>query len=218
MTGLLARWAGVPGLVAVALLAAACSSSSPSASARTPRPTSPPPSLVRIHPGGQDLFVVPPTIPPEVQPYPFASPTPPDEATVADGTYMKIVPFADRPAEQQLPIRCFRCIPYRPDVGVSTLILFHGQYYVHHQLSGSKASGSFVVSRDRLTLFNDANCPQDVGRYTWRSDGRRLRLKMVADPCPFEHLRADDLTTVPWTRVDPCVFRIRELWPAPVAC
>jgi hypothetical protein len=203
--------------VVAALLAACSSSSSTNREDVSRRPTSPQPSLVRIHPGGQDLFVPPPTIPPEEKPYPFSSPAPPDRATVLDGTYMKIVPFERRAAEQ-LPIRCFRCIPYRPDVGVSTLVLFHGGYYVHHQLSGSKASGHFVVSGDRLTVFNDANCPEDVGTYTWRHEKGTLVLKLVGDPCPFEHLRAKDLTARPWTRVDPCTFRILGLWPAAVAC
>jgi hypothetical protein len=203
--------------VLAALLGAACSSPDSTRPAVSKRASSPPPSLVRIHPGGQDLFVVPPTIPPEVKPYPFSSPAPPDRPTALDGTYMKIVPFTRR-AEEQLPIRCFRCIPYRPDVGVSTLILFHGEYYVHHQLSNTKASGHFVIAGDRLRLFNDANCPQDVGTYTYRTERGKLTLKMVADPCPFEHLRAQDLTAVPWTRVDPCTFRILGLWPAAVAC
>ena len=45
-------------VVAAALLAAACSSSSSTRREDVSRrPTSPQPSLVRIHPGGQDLFV-----------------------------------------------------------------------------------------------------------------------------------------------------------------
>jgi hypothetical protein len=214
-------------LCAAALFAASCSpaqvgpTATPAGSSATPSGTStapsPLPSLVRIHPGGQDLFVVPPSIPPEDKPYPFSSPAPPDQPTALDGTYMKIVPFTDRP-ENQLPIRCFRCIPYRPDVGVSTLILFHGEYYVHHNLSGTKASGNFTVSGSRLTLFNDANCPDDQGTYTWRVHGHRLVLQVERDPCPFDRLRSQDLTSHPWTRVDPCVFRILDLWPAAVAC
>src|SRR5205823_3920098 len=202
-------------LWAAALLAASCtpaevghggSPSSPAAGPSSPAAASPSPlpSLVRIHPGGQDLFVVPPSIPPEDKPYPFATPAPPDRPTALDGTYMKIVPFTARP-ENQLPIRCFRCIPYRPDVGTSTLILFHGEYYIHHNLSGSKASGNFTVSGSRLSLFNDANCPGDRGTYTWRVRGHLLVLKVEHDPCPFDRLRAQDLTVSPWTRVDPCI-------------
>jgi hypothetical protein len=200
--------------VGLALLGSACTTST---SGGQGRHASPGPSLVYRHPGGQNIYIVPPTIAPELKPYPFSSPTPPDRATPLDGTYMKIVPFHGR-AVDDLPILCFRCIPYRPDVGVSTLILYHGEYFVHHQLSGTKAAGSFVLDGDRLRLFNDANCPQDVGTYTWRVTQGRLELSMVYDPCPFENLRAKDLAAVPWIRVDPCTFRIRGLWPAAVAC
>ncbi|MFN2545562.1 MAG: hypothetical protein ABR600_13480, partial [Actinomycetota bacterium] len=150
------RWIAVAaGLV----LMAACTGSNDetSGSPGTPSPTG---SLVRIHPGGQELFTPPPSIPPELKPYAFSRPTPPAEPSVLDGTYMKIVPLEGR-VEAHLPIKCFRCIPYRPDVGVSTLVIYQGAYYVYHQLSGVKAAGSFTVSGHSIELFNDANCPQD---------------------------------------------------------
>jgi hypothetical protein len=68
-----------------------------------------------------------------------------------------------------------------------------------HYATGCRALGSFTVSGDRMTLFNDPNCIEDVGAYTWSITGDALVLKVIDDPCAID-LRAKNLTSSPWTR------------------
>ena len=175
------------------------------------------PRIKRV--GGVDIAVPPATVPPELKPYPYVSPTPnPQEQTALDGTYMKI-----RTLEQlggvpdALPIKCLRCAPFQPHPGVTTLILHRGTYYLDHQMSNFRTLGHYVVEGRRITFFNDVNCTLERGRYAWDRDRERLVLREVRDECSGKS-RAVDFTTLPWTRVDPCVFRILKLWPAPLEC
>jgi hypothetical protein len=100
---------------------------------------------------------------------------------------------------------------------VTTLILHRGTYYLDHQMSNFRTLGHYVVEGRRITFFNDVNCTMERGRYAWKRNGERLMLLEVRDDCSGNS-RAVDLTTLPWTRVDPCVFRILKLWPAPLEC
>ncbi len=176
------------------------------------------PSGVDRRAGGVDIAVPPATVPPELKPYPYVTPTPAPEETALDGTYMKI-----RTLEQlggvpdALPIKCLRCAPFQPHPGVTTLILHRGTYYLDHQMSNFRTLGHYIVEGRRITFFNDVNCTLERGRYAWERDGERLVLREVRDECSGKS-RAVDLTTLAWTRVDPCVFRILKLWPAPVEC
>ncbi len=156
---------------------------------------------------------------PSLLPYPFMSPTPSPVATPIDGTYLRTVDLDEvGGARIGLPYRCFRCPPYRIDAGVSTLIFTKGAYYLHHHLSGFRTMGSFVIDGDRLTLFNDPNCPQTPGVYSFERNAHGISLRAVRDGCPYTHERADDLEFRDWTRVSPCSRRIRDLWPGEVAC
>ena len=156
---------------------------------------------------------------PRLMPYPFMSPTPSPVETPIDGTYLRTVDLDEvGGARIGLPYRCFRCPPYRIDAGVSTLIFTKGAYYVHHHMSGFRTMGSFVIEGDRLTLFNDANCPQVPGLYEFERTAHGITLEAVRDGCPYSHERADDLEFHDWTRVSPCFRRIQDLWPGEVAC
>jgi hypothetical protein len=214
------------GLV-VALLGSACvgrdsaGSQEPSDSPSPPRSASPSPSLEFARVGGApaniqtDRTITDPTL----LPYPFMSPTPPPDATALDGTYLRTLTLRDvGGARVGLPYRCLRCPPFRIDAGVSTLVFVRGAYYVHHQISGFRTMGSFVVQDDRVTLFNDTNCPQTPGVYAFALSAHGLRFRVIEDDCPFSGERALDLMRTSWTRVSACVRRIQNLWPGEVAC
>jgi hypothetical protein len=156
-------------------------------------------------------------LPPELLPYPFTTPTPAPERTELDGTYIRIVTFDDAGGfRYAIPRRCLRCIPYKLDPGVQTLVVHEGAFYVNHQLSGFTDLGHVQVEPGRAAFFNDPICPQARGVYRWTLEGKELRLSLVEDPC-FPG-RAEDLTFAPWIRVNPCVYRIDDLWPAALGC
>ena len=160
------------------------------------------------------------TVDPLLLPYPYRSPTPPPTTeTVLDGTYMRILTLQDvGGARIGLPFRCLRCPPYRIDAGMSTIMFWHGAYFLHHQTSGFKTQGSFVVDGDRVTLFNDPNCPQGEGLYRFEKTAHGLRFDVIHDDCPWSGERADDLMRVQWTDAHVCVRWIKNLWPGAVAC
>jgi hypothetical protein len=200
------------------LLVAACSSE-PSA-APSSSGASPSPSVIRgegtvvggIHTVRQEVV-----LPPELLPYPYTTPTPPAEPGPLDGTYVRIVTFEEAGGfRYAIPRRCLRCIPYKLDPGVQTLVIHEDAFYVNHQLSGFTAMGHLAVEDDRATFFNDADCPTSRGVYVFEQDRRTLRFTLVEDPCAPG--RAEDLTFGPWLRVDPCVYRIDDLWPAALDC
>src|SRR5215211_5601578 len=181
----------------------ATSASSPTVSGASPSP------LLKI--GGAPGAEPERTVDPLLLPYPYLSPTPPPSTqTELDGTYMRILTLQDvGGARIGLPFRCLRCPPYRIDAGVSTIMFWHGAWFLHHQISNFKTQGSFVVDGDRVTLFNDPNCPQGKGVY---------RFETTDDECPWSGERADDLTRVQWTNVHVCARWIKNLWPGAVAC
>jgi hypothetical protein len=213
-------------VVTVAAVVAADPADRPRAAA-SPEPTtrpSPTPSAsaspVYVRVGGVETLLPNRTIDdPTLLPYPFMSPTPPPEPTSIDGTYLRTLTLQELGgARRALPFRCLRCPPYRITPGVNTLVLFRGAYYLHHQLSGFRTMGSYVVDGDRLTLFNDANCPQTAGTYQIDVSTHGIRFDVVDDSCAFSNERALDLEYRPWTRVAACVRRIDGLWPGAVAC
>jgi hypothetical protein len=117
-----------------------------------------------------------------------------------------------------LPFPCRRCSPYGRDPGVTTLIFFDGAYFLDHQMSGFRASGSYEVDGDRLRLFNDPNCSRVSGTYRWHAEGPRLRLEVVEDTCAFQGERPRDLTSEVWTRIPICRREVVHLWPGVLGC
>lgn len=165
-------------LVALALLAAACSSGradpSPAAS-----PTGDP-GLWRTQPE---------------EPYPFVTPIPPMAATPIDGTYQR-----DLTADQGggPPIPCRRCAPYRLDRGLAVLELEAGRYRLVQEASAFRSGGHYLVDGDRIVLFNDPNCSDVRGRYRWSLSSGRLSLEVLDDPCAYDLLRARYFSAAPW--------------------
>lgn len=227
------RWAIASAILALAIVTIAAvvaadpagrpravTSSSPTTATSVSPSAGSSPSPVYVRVGGVQTLIPDRTIDdPTLLPYPFMSPTPSPTPTELDGTYMRTMTLQELGgARRGLPYRCLRCPPFRIDAGVSTIVLFHGAYYIHHQLSGFRTMGSFVVEGDRVTLFNDANCPQDPGVYEVEATAHGLRFDVVSDDCPFSGERALDLMVRPWTRVSACIRRIQNLWPGEVAC
>jgi hypothetical protein len=187
-------------------------------SASTTVPFASPSPLLKI--GGAPGAEPERTVDPLLLPYPYLSPTPPPSTrTELDGTYMRILTLRDvGGARVGLPFRCLRCPPYRIDAGLSTIMFWHGAWFLHHQISGFKTQGSFVVEGDRVTLFNDPNCPQGTGVYRFEKTAHSLRFETIEDDCPWSGERADDLTRVQWTDAHVCVRWIKNLWPGAIAC
>jgi hypothetical protein len=184
-----------------------------------PKIVSPTGSPVVKMTGGVRTIIQHLVLPPCLRPYPFTIPTPAPRPSELDGTYLRILTFKDTGGVvKSLPIRCLRCIPFKVDPGVSTLVLYKGAYYVNHQLSGFTSLGNIAVAGDRATFFNDPNCPTTRGVYTWSLRGRSLTFRAVSDTCPFGTERARDLTFARWIQVDACVYRISGLWPAALGC
>jgi hypothetical protein len=156
---------------------------------------------------------------PSELPYPYTTPVPPEVASPLDGVYVRVTPLEGlgQPAVA-LPIRCLRCIPFRVEAGVSTLTLYHGRYFLHHHLSNFRSLGFFEVDGHRVTFFDDPNCPTDRGVYRWQREGVALTFRVVSDPCPFDQLRAQDMTASPWTLFNHCLTRFTGLWPGELGC
>ncbi len=221
------RWlAPLVAVVAIlALAAVACSSPAPTRRKSEPgerAPSSPPSTsgspIVTVI-GGVRTIKQEVVLPPWLKPYPFTTPTPEPVPTDIDGTYIRILTFHQTGGVLLgIPRRCLRCIPFKIDAGVSTLVLHQGAYYVNHQLSGFQSIGNYDVSGQKVSFFNDGNCPTTRGVYRWSVEGRTLTFDEVNDPCPFGTERADDLTSFAWIQVDACIYRIHNLWPAALGC
>jgi hypothetical protein len=91
--------------------------------------------------------------------------------------------------------------------GLWTLYLDKGVFKVFQQDTDFQAVGSFVASGNRLTVFNDPFCEEDltmVGTYSWEMDDNSLMLSAIQDSCSIG-LRAKNLTLTRWikTPIDP---------------
>jgi hypothetical protein len=181
----------------VALLTGACA---PSAVV-TPAPTYRAPTYAEITPGPRK-FVPDLSTTIDVPPFAYSTPLPPQVASSLDGLYSKRVPL------EGTPVPCKRCAGYRLEGGVWTLYLDKGVFKVFQQASDFEAVGSFVVSGDRITFFNDPYCEENlqmVGTYTWKLDDKgALQLRVIADACSIGQ-RASNLTSDTWvkTPIDP---------------
>jgi hypothetical protein len=138
----------------------------------------------------------------DIPPFAYSTPLPPQVPSILDGLYSKMIPL------EGTPTPCKRCAGYRSEGGLWTLYLDKGVFKVFQQDTDFEAVGSFVVSGNRITFFNDPYCEENlqmVGTYTWELDARnQLRLKVIDDPCTIG-LRAQNLTADAWvkTPIDP---------------
>lgn len=148
--------------------------------------------------------------------YPYTTPIPPPTPTIIDGVYTRAVNF------EGTPTPCRRCAPYRAEGGVWTLILDAGTFRVSHSVTDFQGIGSFTVSGPQLALFNDPNCHQYTGTYTWTEGDGALVLTATEDECAFG-LRAKNLAAGTWYKQDKCQPPSMEAattghWPAPTGC
>ncbi len=172
---------------------------SPAASP-SPHPTYRAPTYGEITPGPHKIVGdLSTTI--EIPPFPYGAPLPPPLPSVLDGLYSKMVPL------EGTPVPCKRCAGYRLEGGLWTLYFDKGMFRVFQQDTDFETVGSFVVSGNRLTLFNDPYCDEELktmGIYQWTLEGSTLTLAALDDGCSI-HLRAKNLTSAPWvkTPIDP---------------
>ncbi len=133
----------------------------------------------------------------EVPPFPYGAPLPPAVPSVLDGLYSRRVPF------EGTPVPCKRCAGYRLEGGLWSLYLDKGVFKVFQQDTDFEAVGSYTVTGDAVSFFNDPYCEEDLGmtgHYNWAWDARSaLRLQVVDDPCSIG-LRAKNLTFAPWVK------------------
>ncbi len=132
------------------------------------------------------------------KPHPYTTPLPPEKTTAIDGTYSKF-----DPREGTRPF-CVRCMPYPAEGGVWMLQLNEGIFRIFstRSLNGWRSFGSFTVSEDRMVLFNDPNCHETVGTYTWKLEDGQLVLEVIEDECA-DGWRAITFTNYPWVLDNP---------------
>ena len=154
-------------------------------------------------------------------PFPYLLPIPEPKRTALDGTYTKVE------LKEAPPVHCLRCPDYATEGGIWKLNLDRGVFRIYYEATGWHSIGSFVVTRDRWTgdardqflLFNDPACPDAIGLYTWRLEEGNLILEVIDDTCAI-HLRATNLTHLPWLACQPpnTEARITDHWPKPPGC
>ncbi len=183
--------------LAMLLSVVACA---PAAPTPTPHPLYRAPTYAEITPGPKkvvpDLSMII-----EVPPFPYSAPLPPAVPSTLDGLYSRRIPLDGTPTP------CKRCAGYRIEGGLWYLYLDKGTFKVFQQDTDFEAVGSFTVSGNRLAVFNDPYCEEDitmVGNYTWEADDKSLTLQPQQDPCSIG-LRARNLSFGPWTKtpIDP---------------
>ncbi len=146
-------------------------------------------------------------------PYPYMTPLPPVVAAAIDGTYVKEEPMIGE------RIHCRRCPDWGHDGGLWKLRFDKGIFYVLYVEGGWKDVGSYSVSGDRITFFNDPVCWEDVGVYTWKVNKGTLTFQEISDPC-FIHLRAENLMWQAWHSCQPpnVEAAITDHWQKPNGC
>lgn len=136
------------------------------------------------------------------KPVPFTTPLPEENWTPVDGTYAKL-----DPSDPQW-WACRRCADYRPAGGIWKLQLSKGIMRIYYDVTGWRSIASYTITDDRLYLFNDPYCPEEVGEYTWRLEdkwgleNRGLVLKAIKDSCSI-NLRGKNLSAQPWASCQP---------------
>lgn len=124
-------------------------------------------------------------------PFAYTTPLPDAVQNSLDGVYALI--------DQSQPQwwSCRRCADYRPVGGIWRLQFDKGVMRIFYEVTGWRSIASYTVSEDRLYIFNDPYCPQDVGEYKWKVEGERLEIEIVQDACAYE-LRAKNLSRPSW--------------------
>ena len=138
----------------------------------------------------------------ERMPHPYSRPLPDSVSTSIDGTYAKI----DRSWPQWW--MCRRCADYRPAGGIWKLRFERGVMRIHYNVTDWVSIASYHVSDDRLHIFNDPYCLEEVGEYRlaledrWGLPARSLFLEVISDSCSFG-LRGENLSSQAWASCSP---------------
>lgn len=133
-----------------------------------------------------------PTLGPSPSPTPSPtstpSPTPtPPPGEVLEGRYLREVTLENAPEAQNYQLGTWGL-----ELKAGTFTIAHGSFIT---------SGSYTASEEEIVFTNDRGCPEAAGTYQWTLVGNRLTLVVVSDPCAGG-TRADDLTLLPWTKLD----------------
>ncbi|MFC2054518.1 hypothetical protein ACFLV7_09540 [Chloroflexota bacterium] len=146
-------------------------------------------------------------------PVAYTTPLPDPIQSPLDGIYTKV-----DPSWPQWWL-CRRCADYRSAGGIWKLEFNRGVMSIYYEVTGWMSVASFTASGDRLHIFNDPYCPEDVGEFTWKLEARQLTLEIVDDLCSFD-LRGKNLSNQPWTSCLPPdkTTRDNNLWQKPSGC
>jgi hypothetical protein len=128
----------------------------------------------------------------QATPFPHLLPLPVAVPSPLDGTFAKVDPS---PPQWWT---CYRCADYRPVGGIWRMQFDKGVMRIYYEVTDWKSIASFTVEGNRLTIFNDPFCPQDIGEYEWSLENGFLSLAAVGDGCAFD-LRGENLTKQAWT-------------------
>jgi hypothetical protein len=146
-------------------------------------------------------------------PYPYTLPLPPAEYSPIDGVYVKREPqIGER-------VHCRRCPDWLYEGGLWKLRFDRGVYRIINADLEWKSLGAYVVSGNRLILFNDPYCVEDIGVYKWKVEDGRLNFEVIDDPCAIE-LRGKNLEHLPWSSCQPPNIEaaITDHWEIPEGC
>ena len=139
-------------------------------------------------------------------PAPYSFPLPEPISSPLDGTYAKI-----DPSWPQWWL-CRRCADYRPVGGIWKVQFDRGVMRIFYEVTGWRSFASFSLSGDEIQIFNDAYCPEGVGRYGWKLEAGELVLNLIEDPCSFG-LRGQNLSMQSWLA---CQSASQAAEPAPL--
>ncbi len=149
----------------------------------------------------------------ERSPFPYKSPLPPSTSTSIDGIYIKQEPFVG----EHVP--CRRCPDWLYEGGLWKIRFDRGIYRVFYAELGWRSLGSYTVSEDRLFLFNDPHCIDDIGVYKWKLEKGILTFQVIDDLCAIK-LRGKNLTHLPWISCQPpnAEAAVTNHWKRPKGC
>ncbi len=149
----------------------------------------------------------------ERTPFPYSLQLPPLTFTAIDGIYVKQEPLIKE------HVHCKRCPDWLYEGGLWKIRFDRGIYRVFHADVGWKSLGSYTVSGDRLILFNDPYCIEDMGVYTWKLEKGVLTFQVINDMCAIR-LRGKNLTHLPWLSCQPPNIEaaVTDHWEKPKGC
>jgi len=127
----------------------------------------------------------------QATPEAYTTPLPDPISSSIDGSYASLV---------QSPPQwwsCRRCADYRLSGGIWKLQFDKGIMRVLYDVTGWHSLASFTVADDRLYIFNDPYCPQDIGLYRWQLVDGNLEMIVIEDACAFR-LRGENFSQQTW--------------------